>query len=242
MAQLKTSTLMAFVKGCESTNLSGAIGVHWVPPLRRSRIVVAVWIMTVTLGSPVARAETAPTDPSLRDKTVPTETGISSPDQQNSPGATQPLGSSIVEPTDGSDIQYQQDLTKARSLKKIGLVIGAGSYLGLVTFVSAALLMPVVLGGKPSSENAKVSHILPLYVPLVGPVWSLSYSDVNKDRAAWFWYGLLGAGQIAGTAIYVTGVVKTPSSSAHKSALAGLTMTPLFDGRGQHGIAVMGRF
>ena len=57
------------------------------------------------------------------------------------------------------------------------------------------------------SKAAKLSHVLPLYVPLLGPVWSLSYSDVNKARGAWFWYGLLGAGEIAGTAIFVTGVV-----------------------------------
>lgn len=231
---------MAFVDGYSTSKLS--FRVRCAPLLRRGRIVAAVWVMIVTLGSSAAGAETGSPEPSPQHMTEPAGTNPSSPIQQQRPGATQPIEKRVVGRVDRSDTQFQQELSKARKLKETGLAVGAGSYLGLVTFLSVALLMPVVLGWEPSSENPKLSHLLPLYVPLVGPVWSLSYSDVNKDRGAWFWYGLLGAGQIAGTAIFVTGIAKTPSTCANSGAATSLTLAPLFDGRGQHGIAVMGRF
>ncbi|HEX7672102.1 MAG TPA: hypothetical protein VF395_21050 [Polyangiaceae bacterium] len=75
--------------------------------------------------------------------------------------------------------------------------------------------------GDVCSDNPWSSsrHYWPLFIPLVGPAWTLAYSDVNDSRGNAFWLGSFLALQVTGATLYVAGKASEradEADSAHR--------------------------
>lgn len=161
--------------------------------------------------------------------------------------------SEVDEDKERTTQRERQAEEKTRRVMQVGGGLALGSYAGIVILETTVLVTPyllkTLLGDDNSSsdsstsslDNPKTSHLLPVYVPLVGPFWTLSYADVRKAKGSWFWFGLSGAGQAVGTAVFLVGVCMTPDKPAAK-AVFGMSLFPLVDAQGTRVIAVVGRF
>jgi len=152
-------------------------------------------------------------------------------------GATTTLSAQPTR-TDANDDEaegYFTRVKKARSARRYrtaGLIVAGTSY-GLSAFLATCSIVgpktfeSLMGSGEPSTGGTSDRHVLPLFLPLAGPIWSLTYSDMNREPGNVFWLVVLDVGQFLGAGLYAYGLSETPTIERSAVAVSTLSLRPL---------------
>lgn len=226
--------------------------------VRRHRFVAGGFLVAMLLRFHTASAQTTGDEVAQRNSEPATANSAEQPKPQSVPaiaapvsiprapprkdGLAQPSKTGVTEPVDEAEVRFHKATKQARELRVTGGAIALASYGFTALFLTIALGISHLPDVHPLPENPKESHLLPMYVPLVGPLWSLSYSDVSRSKGSWFWFGLSGVGQVVGSAVYIVGVVKTPDKPRKSTLASSVSVVPLIDRNGSLGMGIAGQF
>jgi hypothetical protein len=151
-------------------------------------------------------------------------------------GATTTL-SSQAPLTDANDDEAEGYFTRvkkarsARRFKTAGLIVAGTSY-GLSAFLATCSIVcprtfESLMGSGASTGGTSGRHAAPMFLPLAGPIWSLTYSDMNREPGNVFWLVALDVGQFLGVGLYAYGLSETPTTERSAAAVSRLSLRPL---------------